>query len=74
MARTRYHPGRSTCGPSNAPNTLGDPIQGDIPSSHHSLRQSGGHIHENFFDLGIDDDNQCCSDDDQLEENIGINY
>nr|CAD1820376.1 unnamed protein product [Ananas comosus var. bracteatus] len=70
MARTRFHPGRSTIGPSNATNTLGDPIQEDIPSNNHSLRQSGGHIQENPFDLGIDDDNQFSSDDDQPEENM----
>nr|CAD1844056.1 unnamed protein product [Ananas comosus var. bracteatus] len=70
MSRTKFQRGRSMIGPSSATNTFRNSIQKDVPSSSHSLRQSEGRLHENFFDLGIDNEDLFRPDDDQPEENI----
>nr|CAD1835694.1 unnamed protein product [Ananas comosus var. bracteatus] len=70
MSHTKFQRGRSMIGPSSATNTFRNSIQKDVPSSSHSLRQSKGRPYENFFDLGIDNDDLFRPDDDQPEENI----
>nr|CAD1818026.1 unnamed protein product [Ananas comosus var. bracteatus] len=70
MTRTKFQRGRSMIGPLSATNTFCNSIQKDVPSSNHSLRQSEGRLQENFFDLGIDNDDLFRPDDDQPEENI----
>nr|CAD1833695.1 unnamed protein product [Ananas comosus var. bracteatus] len=56
MARTKFQHGRSIIGPSIATDTFRDPIQKNIPSSNHSLRQYGSHLQENFLIWPIGDE------------------